>query len=267
MTGRILSGYKHVKRNNKMKSEKVEFKSALGEKLSGRVDMPEGDVISCALFAHCFTCSKNLRAVGNITKALASKGIETLRFDFTGLGESEGDFANTNFSSNIDDLIAAADFMKSRTGGPVILIGHSLGGAAVLQAAGKIDSVKAVVTIGAPSEPRHVEKHFESKKEEIERDGEAVVKLAGRPFKVKKQFLDDLEKTKMDDFITNLNKALLVMHAPLDETVGIDNAADIYKNAKHPKSFVSLHKADHLLSDETYSLYAGSLIAEWFSVY
>ncbi|TVR17373.1 MAG: alpha/beta hydrolase [Balneolaceae bacterium] len=250
-----------------MKSEKVEFKGALGEKLSGRIDMPEGEIVSCALFAHCFTCSKNLRAVGNITKVLASKGIETLRFDFTGLGESEGDFADTNFSSNIDDLVAAAKFMNERRGGPAILIGHSLGGAAVLQAAHKLDSVKAVVTIGAPSEPKHVEKHFESKKEEIERDGEAVVKLAGRPFKVKKQFLDDLEKSRMDNYITNLNKALLVMHAPLDETVSIENAADIYKNAKHPKSFVSLHKADHLLTEEAYSLYAGSLIAEWFSIY
>ncbi len=250
-----------------MRSEKITFKGALGEKLSGRIDMPEGEIVSCALFAHCFTCSKNLRAVGNITKALASKGIETLRFDFTGLGESEGDFADTNFSSNIDDLIAAANFMKSRSGGPAILIGHSLGGAAVLQAAHKLDSVKAVVTIGAPSEPKHVEKHFESKKEEIERDGEAVVKLAGRPFKVKKQFLDDLEKSKMDKYITNLDKALLVMHAPLDETVSVDNAADIYKSAKHPKSFVSLHQADHLLTEEAYSLYAGSLIAEWFTIY
>jgi len=250
-----------------MKSERVEFKGALGETLAGRIDKPDGESKACALFAHCFTCSKNLKAVGNVTKALAKKGVETLRFDFTGLGESEGDFANTNFSSNIDDLVAAADFMASRQMAPAILIGHSLGGAAVLQAAHRIKSSIAVVTIGAPSEPKHVEHHFESSKKEIEENGEAVVKLAGRPFKVKKQFLDDLEETRMDGFIEKLNKALLVMHAPLDETVGIDNAAHIYKKAKHPKSFITLHKADHLLMNEIYSRYAGSLIAEWADIY
>lgn len=250
-----------------MKSKKVEFKGALGETLSGRVDYPEGDIKACALFAHCFTCSKNLKAVGNITKALAAKGVETLRFDFTGLGESEGDFANTNFSSNVDDLIAASDFMAEQGNSPSIIIGHSLGGAAILQAAHRINSLKAVVTIGAPSNPAHVEHHFESKKEEIERTGEAVVKLAGRPFKVKKQFLDDLKESKMDQYIENLDKALMVMHAPLDDTVGIDNAAHIYKMAKHPKSFISLHEADHLLMDQKYSHYAGSLIAEWAEIY
>ena len=250
-----------------MKSEKITFKGALGEKLSGRIDMPEGESRACALFAHCFTCSKNLRAVGNITSALAEKGIETLRFDFTGLGESAGDFADTNFSSNIDDLVAAANYLKSRNKSPSILIGHSLGGAAVLQAGHKIGSSKAVVTIGAPSEPKHVEKHFESHKQEIQEKGEAVVKLAGRPFKVKKQFLDDLEESRMNSVIESLDKALLVMHAPLDYTVAIDNAAHIYKKAKHPKSFISLHEADHLLMDESYSRYTGALIAEWAEIY
>jgi alpha/beta superfamily hydrolase len=250
-----------------MKSEKIQFKGALGEMLSGRIDLPDGKAKACALFAHCFTCSKNLRAVGNITSALADKGIGTLRFDFTGLGESEGDFADTNFSSNVDDLVAASDYMKSRNMPPSVLIGHSLGGAAVLQAAHKIKSPKAVVTMGAPSEPRHVEKHFETRKEEIEQKGEAVVKLAGRPFKVKKQFLDDLEATKMENFIETLGKALLVMHAPADETVGIENAAQIYKTARHPKSFISLHEADHLLTDEAYSRYAGSIIADWAGIY
>ena len=250
-----------------MKSERIEFKGSLGETLAGRIDKPEGDIKACALFAHCFTCSKNLKAVGNITKALAKNGVETLRFDFTGLGESKGEFADTNFSSNIDDLVAASEFMASQHMSPSILIGHSLGGAAVLQASHRIDSAKAVVTIGAPSEPKHVQRHFESSKDEIEENGEAVVKLAGRPFKVKKQFLDDLEETKMDSFIENLDKALLVMHAPLDETVGIENAAHIYRKAKHPKSFISLHEADHLLMDESYSLYAGSLIAEWADIY
>lgn len=250
-----------------MKSERIEFEGALGKTLSGRLDKPEGDIKACALFAHCFTCSKNLKAVGNITKALAGKQVETLRFDFTGLGESEGDFADTNFSSNVDDLIAAYNHMDSIGSAPSILIGHSLGGAAVLQAAHRMEAVKAVVTIGAPSEPKHVEHHFESKKEEIEKTGEAVVKLAGRPFKVKKQFLDDLAGTKMDEFIKNLDRALMVMHAPMDDTVGIDNAAHIYKLAKHPKSFISLHEADHLLMKEKYSIYAGSLIAEWSTIY
>lgn len=250
-----------------MESERIEFKGSSGETLSGRIDKPESDVKACALFAHCFTCSKNLKAVGNITKALAAEGVETLRFDFTGLGESEGDFSETNFSSNVDDLIAAYTFMEERGTAPSILIGHSLGGAAVLQAAHRMDGVKAVVTIGAPSDPGHVEHHFESKREEIERTGEAIVKLAGRPFKVKKQFLDDLAEAKMDDFIKNLDRALLVMHAPLDDTVGIDNAAHIYQKAMHPKSFISLDNADHLLMDQKYSLYAGSLIADWSTIY
>ena len=247
--------------------EKFTFANQDGHQLAARLDLPEGPHLASALFAHCFTCSKNLKAVGNITKALAAEGVETLRFDFTGLGESEGDFSDTNFSSNVDDLIAAYEYMSNRGNAPSILIGHSLGGAAVLQAAGRMDAVKAVVTIGAPSDPGHVEHHFESKKEEIERTGEAIVKLAGRPFKVKKQFLDDLAEAKMDDYIKNLDRALLVMHAPLDDTVGIDNAAHIYQKAKHPKSFISLDKADHLLMDQKYSLYAGALIADWSSIY
>jgi alpha/beta superfamily hydrolase len=250
-----------------MKSERIEFEGALGDMLSAKVDYPEGEHKACALFAHCFTCSKNLRAVGNISKAMNRKGVLVFRFDFTGLGESDGSFEDTNFSSNVEDLVAAANYMEEEMGGPTILIGHSLGGAAVLQAASKIDSAKAVVTIGAPSEPKHVEHHFESKREEIEKEGSAVVKLAGRPFRIKKQFLDDLEKSKMDSYIENLGNALLVMHAPLDDTVGIDNAAHIYKMAKHPKSFISLHEADHLLTNEKFSIYAGSVIAEWAEIY
>ncbi|WP_069129920.1 alpha/beta hydrolase family protein [Rhodohalobacter halophilus] len=250
-----------------MPSNKIEFKGALGEMLSAKVDMPDGDHKACALFAHCFTCSKNLKAVGNIAKALNEKGVAVFRFDFTGLGDSEGSFEDTNFSSNVDDLVAASEYMKKEMGAPSILIGHSLGGAAVIQAAHKIDSVKAVATIGAPSSPEHVAKHFESKKEEIEKEGAAIVNLAGRPFRIKKQFLDDLEASKMDEYIRNLDRALMVMHSPLDDTVGLDNAAHIYKTAKHPKSFISLHEADHLLLDETYSRYAGSIIAEWSSIY
>lgn len=250
-----------------MDTKKVEFKGAMGESLAAKIDYPEGDHTACALFAHCFTCSKNLRAVGNIAKALNKKGVAVFRFDFTGLGDSEGSFEDTNFSSNVEDLVAASEYMGKEMSLPTVLIGHSLGGAAVLQAAHKIDSVKAVATIGAPSEPKHVEKHFESKRDEIEEKGSAVVNLGGRPFRIKKQFIDDLEKTRMDKYIENLDRALLVMHSPLDDTVGIDNAAHIYKMAKHPKSFLSLHEGDHLLLDENYSRYAGSIIAEWSSIY
>ena len=250
-----------------MASEKIRFKGAMGDMLSAKIDRPDGDIRACVLFAHCFTCSKNLNAVANIARALNKKGILVFRFDFTGLGESGGSFEDTNFSSNVDDLLAASDYMKKEMNAPTILIGHSLGGAAVLQAAGKMESVKAVATIGAPSEPKHVEHHFESKKEEIEKEGSAIVNLAGRPFRIKKQFLDDLKETRMNRYVEDLNRALLVMHAPLDNTVGIDNAAHIYKMAKHPKSFISLHKADHLLTDETYSRYAGSIIAEWAEIY
>lgn len=247
--------------------EKVEFKGALGDNLSAKIDMPDGDHIACALFAHCFTCSKNLKAVGHVAKELNKKGIAVFRFDFTGLGDSEGSFEDTNFSSNVDDLLAAADYMRENMGAPEILIGHSLGGAAVLQAANKIKEARAVATIGAPSDPKHVEHHFESKREEIEETGSAIVNLAGRPFRIKKQFIDDLESTKMDKYIADLNKALMVMHAPLDDIVGIDNAAHIYKMAKHPKSFVSLHESDHLLTDEKFSRYVGAMVAEWSFIY
>ncbi len=250
-----------------MNTKKVVFKGALGESLAAKIDYPDNDHVACALFAHCFTCSKNLKAVGNIAKALNQKGVAVFRFDFTGLGDSDGSFEDTNFSSNVDDLLAASDYMRREMSSPSILIGHSLGGAAVIQAAHRIDSVKAVATIGAPSDPKHVEKHFESKREEIEEKGSAVVNLGGRPFRIKKQFLDDLDKTRMDEYIKELNRALLVMHSPMDETVGIDNAAHIYKTAKHPKSFLSLHEADHLLMKEDYSRYAGSIIAEWSSIY
>lgn len=250
-----------------MNTKKIEFEGATGESLAAKIDYPEGEHIACALFAHCFTCSKNLKAVGNIAKALNRNGVAVLRFDFTGLGDSEGTFEDTNFSSNVEDLVAASEYMKKEMSLPSILIGHSLGGAAVIQAAHKMDSVKAVATIGAPSDPKHVERHFESKREEIEEKGSAIVNLAGRPFRIKKQFLDDLEKTRMDKYIENLDRALMVMHSPLDDTVGIDNAAHIYKTAKHPKSFLSLHEADHLLMDEAYSLYAGSIIAEWSTIY
>lgn len=250
-----------------MKSDRIEFKGALGETLSAKLDRADGDVKAYALFAHCFTCSKNLKAVGHITKALSRHGVSTLRFDFTGLGNSEGDFSNTNFSSNVEDLVAAANYMEKNLEAPSILVGHSLGGAAVIHAAHQIDSVKAVATIGAPADPVHVKENFSVKLDEIEQTGEATVTLAGRPFKIKKQFLDDLESASMEDKVKNLNRALLIMHTPLDKTVGIDNAARLYSKAKHPKSFISLHEADHLLTNQVYSRYAGELIAQWSDVY
>jgi putative redox protein len=251
-----------------MQFKKLEFKNASGEKLSARLDFPvDGRPLAYAIFAHCFTCTKNLKAIANISRALTREGIAVFRFDFTGLGESEGEFTDTNFSSNVDDLIAAADFLKSEFEAPRILIGHSLGGAAVLQAATRIASSVAVVTIGAPGEPGHVTKTLGDARKKIETDGEAEVLLAGRPFKIKKQFLDDLEFTRMQKTIRNLNRALLIFHSPLDETVGIKNAAQIFQAARHPKSFVSLDKADHLLTNSEDSLYVGSVVAAWSQKY
>lgn len=251
-----------------MKSKKLEFPGSTGESLSARLDLPEkGNPQAFVLFAHCFTCSKNLKAVGNIARALTEEGFAVFRFDFTGLGESEGDFANTNFSSNIEDLVAAAEYMDKEYSAPDILVGHSLGGAAVLQAAHHVESCKAVATIGAPSNPEHVKQNFAPKLDEIEEKGEAEVTLAGRPFKIKKQFLDDLEKPNMDKRIRNLKRALLIFHSPVDNTVGIDNAGDIFMQAKHPKSFISLDHADHLLSKEEDSEYVGTMLATWASKY
>jgi putative redox protein len=247
-----------------MQFKKLEFKNKEGQTLSARLDLPiDRKPLAYALFAHCFTCSKNIKAIAHISRALTREGFAVLRFDFTGLGESEGDFADTNFSSNVADLILAAEFLKSNYDAPKILIGHSFGGAAVLQAAARIPSSAAVVTIAAPADPTHVKRALGSTIEEIERQGEADVNLAGRTFKLKKQFLDDLKFSSMQATLQNLNKALLILHSPLDETVGIENAAQIFQTARHPKSFISLDKADHLLSNPDDSLYAGALIAAW----
>ena len=251
-----------------MKSKKLSFTGALGDTLSAKFDEPDdGDIKFCAIFAHCFTCSKNLKTVGNITRTLADIGIATFRFDFTGLGESEGDFADTNFSSNVEDLVAAYKFMENEYHAPALLIGHSLGGAAVLQAASQMPGVKAVVTIGAPADPEHVKHNFDLYVDEIEEKGEAEVTLAGRKFTIKKQFLEDLDDSNMHQHIRKLNRALCVMHAPLDETVGIENAERIFKRAKHSKSFISLDKADHLLRNDEDSIYAGRVLANWAMKY
>ncbi len=251
-----------------MAFQKLFFESTTGEKLAAHLDLPsDRAAMAYALFAHCFTCNKNYKAIANISRTLAREGIGVLRFDFTGLGESEGDFADTDFSSNVADLVAAADFLKNEYEAPKILIGHSLGGAAVLQAAAPIPSSVAVVTIAAPAEPTYVLRALGRTKERIEARGEAEVTIGGRTFKIKKQFLDDLEQTHMQETIRQLNRALLVFHSARDNVVGIDNALQIFEAARHPKGFISLDQADHLLSNQDDSLYVASLIAVWARKY
>jgi alpha/beta superfamily hydrolase len=251
-----------------MPIQKLTFQNTDGHQLSARLTMPaDGKPLAYALFAHCFTCTKNMKAVRHISQAMMDQGIAVLQFDFTGLGESEGDFSDTNFSSNVDDLVVAAEFLGQQYAGPHLLIGHSLGGAAVLQAAASIPSCVAVATIGAPADPGHVTHLIADARETIEQEGQATVTLAGRPFTIKKQFLDDLEKTRMEAAIRNLRRALLVCHSPIDQTVGIDNAARIFQAALHPKSFLSLDTADHLLMKEQDTLYVGQAIASWAAKY
>ena len=251
-----------------MNIQKINFTNAEGQQLVGRLELPINQhPHNFAIFAHCFTCNKNLSAVKNITRELTSNGFGVLRFDFTGLGESEGDFENTNFSGNVDDLISASNYLKENYTAPTLLIGHSLGGAAVIFAASKIDSVKAVATIGAPSNPKHVKHLIQNSVEEIKATGKANVSIGGRPFTIKKQFLDDIETKSLPDVAKNLRKALLVLHSPQDTTVGIENAEEIYVAARHPKSFVTLDGADHLLMKKEDSIYVGSVIATWAKRY
>ncbi len=250
-----------------MPTERFQFQGSEGQQLAAALDRPEGPVRAYALFAHCFTCGKDVLAAKRIAVALAARGIAVLRFDFTGLGSSEGDFANSTFSSNVTDLVRAADHLRKAYAAPALLIGHSLGGAAVLAAASQIPEAKAVATIAAPSDPAHVTGLFAGSIGKIREQGEAEVSLAGRPFTIKRAFLDDITEHSLMGHVTKLHKALLVMHAPTDDTVGIDNATRIFVAAKHPKSFVSLAGADHLLSDRRDSLYAADVIAAWVSRY
>ncbi|MEO0983262.1 MAG: bifunctional alpha/beta hydrolase/OsmC family protein [Pseudomonadota bacterium] len=244
-------------------TRKTEFPSGSGEKLAAALELPSGRPRAYALFAHCFTCSKDIKAAREIARALRAKGFAVLRFDFTGLGGSEGDFANTNFSSNVEDLVAAADFLRREFEPPSLLIGHSLGGAAAIVAATQIAEIKGVVTIGAPAEAAHVAMQIRDKEDEIRAKGAAEVQLAGRPFTVKSQFLDDLANQKVLDAAKALKRPLLVMHGPLDQTVGVENATQIFVAAKHPKSFISLDDADHLLSDPADARYAANALAAW----
>ena len=250
-----------------MHSERQDFPGAGGQSLSGRLDTPDGPVRAYALFAHCFTCTKDVYAASRIARALAGHGIAVLRFDFTGLGASEGDFANTNFSSNVQDLAAAAAFMRLRGQAPSLIIGHSLGGAAVLAAAGDIAEVKAVVTIAAPSDPSHVVKLFGDQRAAIHAQGEAVVQLAGRPFTIRKQFLLDVAEQNLQEKTARLRRALMVMHSPQDDTVDISNALHIFTAARHPKTFVSLDHADHLLTRKEDAEWVAAMIAAWSARY
>ncbi len=247
--------------------KKLRFPNQHGAMLSASLDVPDGDIRAYALLAHCFTCNKSLRAAGHISKGLLAEGIAVFRFDFTGLGESEGDFSDTNFSSNVQDILSAAECMAQAGYAPNILMGHSLGGTAVLKAARHMASVQAVVTLASPASPLHVAEQFSDAKKKIAADGKATVMLAGRPFTLKQQFLDDLESTSVLADIGRLHKALLVLHAPKDTTVGIEHAATIFQTAKHPKSYVSLDESDHLLSNPEDARYVGHVVAAWSARY
>jgi len=250
-----------------MPSDRIHFEGAQGDKLSARLDMPEGDARAYAIFAHCFTCSKNLWASRNVSQALTERGYGVLRFDFTGIGRSEGEFATTTFSTNLKDLEKAAEYLAAHHASPRLLVGHSLGGAAVVHAAGAIDSVRAVATIGAPYEPGHVKHLFKAALDTIQEEGEAEVTIGGRPFRIRREFLEDLERDGLVEVVRGLRRALLVLHAPMDNIVGIENAQHLFEAARHPKSFVSLDSADHLLTEEADALYAGRVIAAWAERY
>jgi len=250
-----------------VQSLSLSFPGAGGAMLAARLDLPPAAApIAYALFAHCFTCSKETKAATYVSAALAERGIAVLRFDFTGLGGSGGDFASTDFSSNVEDLVFAADYLRQHHRAPAILIGHSLGGTAVLAAARRVPEAVAVATIGSPFDPAHV-LHLIKDTAAVESDGEAEVDIGGRPFRIRRQFLKDISGSKLGDNLTRMGKALLVMHSPRDTVVGIDNATQIFSAARHPKSFISLDPADHMLSRREDALYAGSILASWAAHY
>lgn len=248
-------------------SQRIELEGSQGRTLAGRLEMPETPVRAWALFAHCFTCSKDSRGAAHIARALVEAGFGVLRFDFTGLGDSEGDFADTDFSSNVDDLVAAAEWLRTNHAAPALLIGHSLGGAAVIAAAHRIGETAAVATLAAPFDPAHLRRHFGDKAQTIESEGQAEVTLGGRPFTIRREFLDDLDAQNQGERLRQLRLPLLVMHAPHDDVVAIDNATEIFTSALHPKSFVSLDAADHLLTQQQDARYASHIIAAWAARY
>lgn len=247
--------------------ERIEIAGSMGAQLAARIDMPAGPVRAWALFAHCFTCSKDFNATRGISGELARLGIAVMRFDFTGLGSSGGDFASTGFSANVEDLVVAAGWLRENRQAPQILIGHSLGGAAVIAAAGEIPEVRAVATINAPADAAHVKRSFAADFATIEQDGQAEVTLAGRTFTIRQDFVEDLERWSITQRVATLRKALLILHSPTDETVGIDNATSLFVAARHPKSFVSLDGANHLLERERDAVFAARMIASWADRY
>lgn len=264
----LYFGFKPKKYLSLMPSKKVTFTNRNGYQLSARLEFPMlPKPEAYAIFAHVFTGNKNLIATRHISRALNMEGIAVLRFDFTGLGESEGDFADTNFSSNVDDLIAAAEFLEQNYESPTLIVGHSLGGAASIFAGSQIDSIQAIATVGAPAEPEHVTHLLDDKIVEIESEGKAIINLEGRSFTIKKQFLDDLRNHKLHDALKGMKKALIVLHSPQDRVVEIENAAKIYHTAHHPKSFVTLNGADHMLSNKNDAFYTGTVIASWAKRY
>lgn len=251
-----------------MSIQNISFKNRNGEQLAGRLELPlDQKAHNFAILAHCFTCTKNLTAIVNLSQALMRDGFGVLSFDFTGLGQSEGDFENTNFSGNVEDLVEAANFLKQNYNAPSLIIGHSLGGTAALLAADRISSIKAVAVIGAPSDPAHVMHLLKDSESEIIKKGKATVHLEGRDFTIKKQFIDDLKSNSLSEVLKTFRKALLILHSPQDKTVDIKNAEDIFVAAHHPKSFISLDGADHLLSNKTDSHYVGRVIADWATRY
>ncbi len=250
-----------------MKTETVTFVGGGGQELAGRIERPAGTPRAWAIFAHCFTCSKDSVAAVRVSRALTAHGFGVLRFDFAGIGASGGKFEHTTFSSNVDDVVAAADYVRSAYGAPALLIGHSLGGAAVLAAAGLIADAKAVVTIGAPADVAHIEHNFADAVAEIETEGAARVSLGGKMFTVRQELLEDIRSQPQMQRISGMRKALLILHAPGDMTVGIENATTIYRAAKHPKSFISLDGADHFLSKAEDATYAADVITAWASRY
>jgi len=251
-----------------MKTVRIAFPNLRGELLAARLELPEDEQpLAYALFAHCFTCSKNLNAVVHISRALSSRRIAVLRFDFTGLGESEGDFSSTTFSSEVSDLVSAARFLEQNYQAPRLLIGHSLGGAAVLAAVSEIPSTVAVVTIAAPFHPAHLRELLGDTISRVQQDGQSTVSIGGRDYTIRKSLLDDLEAQQPAETLRRLSAALLVLHSPHDQVVGIDHARHIYQAARHPKSFISLDQADHLLSNGRDSRYAGEVIAAWAGRY
>ncbi|MBS0271198.1 MAG: alpha/beta fold hydrolase [Proteobacteria bacterium] len=250
-----------------MNTEKITFPGAFETPLAARLDSPQGEIKAYALFVHCFTCSKDILAASHISSALTEKGIAVLRFDFTGLGSSEGEFSNTNFSSNVEDIKAAIEFLRSQGKTPQILIGHSLGGAAILRVAQSVPELKALVTINAPSDPTHLRHALKSSLQEIESQGYANVMIGGREFRIQKQFIDDLEKHKSLDYLKNIHAAFLVFHTPQDKIVDIENAKFIFTAARHPKSFISLYEADHLLTRPVDAIYVSDILNSWVERY